>query len=95
MGRGQFLAVELWKAQNCARCHIGPDEARLWSDHRICPKEGVMMTIHRQTKRITAWLNRATTSSGELKHFSDRALQDIGLSRYRTGADAYKPFWMV
>ncbi len=54
-----------------------------------------MMTIHRQTKRIAAWLNRATTSSGELKHFSDRALEDVGLLRYRTNVDAYKPFWMV
>ncbi len=54
-----------------------------------------MTTIHRQTSRIVTWLNRATTCSGELEYLSDRALEDIGLSRYRTNVDAYKPFWMV
>lgn len=55
-----------------------------------------MTTIHRETKRIAAWLSRATTFSGELKHLSDRALEDIGLSRCRNTVDPYKPFfWMA
>ena len=88
-------ALGLGKAKYCADCHIEQHDGELISNHRICAEEGIMTTIHRQTKRIATWLNRATTCSGELKLLSDRSLEDIGLSRYRPNVDTYKPFWLV
>jgi uncharacterized protein YjiS (DUF1127 family) len=53
-----------------------------------------MSTISQQTKRITTWLNHVTRRR-ELTNLSDRILQDIGLSRCYTSAEACKPFWMA
>jgi len=54
-----------------------------------------MTAIKRQAKRIAALFDCAMTSCGELPNFSDRALQDIGLLRYRTSDVSCKPFWMA
>lgn len=56
---------------------------------------GVMTAIKRQTKRIADLLGRATLSCGELSNLSDRALRDMGLSRYRNNEGLCKPFWMA
>jgi len=53
-----------------------------------------MTTINRQTQRIANWLTR-TTFRSELTALSDRALQDIGLSRRHLSVEACKPFWMA
>jgi len=53
-----------------------------------------MSTINQQTKRIATWLIRAAVRS-ELTTLSDRALQDIGLSRRHVSVEACKPFWMA
>ena len=54
-----------------------------------------MTAIKRQTKRLAILLDCAMTSCGDLVDLSDRALQDIGLSRYRTSGVSCKPFWMA
>ena len=54
-----------------------------------------MTTLNRQTKRLSIWFNRATTSIGDLKYQSDWTLQDIGLSRYRSYLDSCRPFWLA
>jgi len=46
------------------------------------------------TRRFATWLTRATFRS-ELTALSDRALQDIGLSRRHVSVEACKPFWMA
>jgi len=61
---------------------------------QFIPEKGVMTTINRQTQRIANWLTRATIRS-ELTALSDRALQDIGLSRRHLSVEACKPFWMA
>ena len=53
-----------------------------------------MSTINQLTKRIATWLARTTIRS-ELTALSDRALQDIGLSRRHMSVEACKPFWMA
>ncbi len=54
-----------------------------------------MTAIKRQIKRIAISLDCAMTSCGELPNLNDRALRDIGLSRYRTIDVSCKPFWMA
>ena len=53
-----------------------------------------MTTINRHTKHIATWLRRATLRL-ELADLSDRALQDIGVSRRHVCTESCKPFWMV
>jgi len=53
-----------------------------------------MTTINQQTKRISTWLRRVTLCR-ELTNLSDRALQDIGVSRRHVSIEACKPFWMA
>jgi len=53
-----------------------------------------MTTINRQTERIANWLSR-TTFGSDLTALSDRALQDIGLSRRYVSVEGCKPFWMA
>jgi len=53
-----------------------------------------MTTINQQTQRIATWLRRATLRR-ELTNLSDRALQDIGVSRHHVSIEACKPFWMA
>ncbi len=53
-----------------------------------------MTTINQQTKRIATWLGRAALPR-ELTNLSDRALQDIGVSRRQVSAETYKPFWLA
>ena len=53
-----------------------------------------MTTINRHTKHIAIWLRRATLRR-ELADLSDRALQDIGVSRRHVGTECCKPFWMA
>ncbi len=49
-----------------------------------------MTTINRHTEHIATWLRRR-----ELADLSDRALQDIGVSRRHVGTESCKPFWMA
>lgn len=53
-----------------------------------------MITIDQQTKRIATWLRRISLRR-ELTNLSDRALQDIGVSRRHVSIEACKPFWMA
>jgi len=56
--------------------------------------EGVMTRFNRQTQRFTTWLSGAT-SRDELTALSDRALRDIGVTRFHSNMEAWKPFWMA
>ncbi len=53
-----------------------------------------MTTINQQAKHIATWLRRATLCR-EFMDFSDRALQDIGVSRRHVSIESCKPFWMA
>jgi uncharacterized protein YjiS (DUF1127 family) len=61
-----------------------------------------MSTMIPDTRRVlvhlghgfSMWLHRVN-SRNELRNFSDRELQDIGLRRGDARAEAAKPFWMA
>ncbi len=53
-----------------------------------------MTTIAKQTSRVANWLSRPHLPQ-EVTTFSDRALQDVGLCRYRQAFEACKPIWMA
>ncbi len=53
-----------------------------------------MTAINRQTHRIAKWLSQ-TSSRTDLASLSDRALEDIGLSRHHPRVETCKPFWMA
>ncbi len=74
----------------CAGCHIRQEPGIIW----LCNPRGAMTTIKQQAKSIGTWLRRATLRR-ELTNFSDRALQDIGVSRHHVSIEVCKPFWMA
>lgn len=51
-----------------------------------------MTAIILQTKRAANWFGTLTVSFGDLEYLSDRALQDVGLARYRTSFKSARPF---
>jgi uncharacterized protein YjiS (DUF1127 family) len=53
-----------------------------------------MTTISKQTRRLANWLSRSHLPQ-EVTTFSDRALRDVGLCRYRLAFEDCKPFWMA
>jgi uncharacterized protein YjiS (DUF1127 family) len=65
-----------------------------FTNHEIRFGEGAMTTITNQTRRIADWLSHSRPRT-ELAALSDRALQDIGLMRYRPVSETCKPFWMA
>jgi uncharacterized protein YjiS (DUF1127 family) len=81
--------------------HVDPQQRRgfalaaaiLWSTRVITGRAQSAAALSRRAIRIAIMWNRRARERAELLSLNERALRDLGLSRYDALREGRKPFW--